>query len=874
MPWDSSKNTNCGRDTAGRIRYKSATAVETTAVLLDELGRVFLFGHQVDNLFNIEHDEGSSNVHTPTLWDEGPWASVDSSEKALFLQKEDGSLWGAGQPYPRSVPFGMHTVDHGFYSDIIPLHVGKTFKKGFSPGWYHCLGISDADGMCYFWGTMFDLVSWSADNSHIHADKWPEADIIEVNAFGSAVIRSIINPAIVPGINEPCKSVSCSYMTSAIVTESDKVYIWGEFYGEEFLSPVHIPFTLPPGVSIEKVVCNWEGVIILLTNGDTYALGDLWYWSGEAYIEMLTGGTSWWMDDYTQFHPTSLTLQGRKIKFLRSKDWNATYAIDIFDNLWTAGDHPFGGGRLTNAWTGLTGGNCYFSSGHGVGFHIAGAEAEGVNKYSYAEPNGYYYFQLAIDIHGYLYIWGRNWGGLGVGEVHFNTIFCTPVKTAPAINEYGDFVGPNLEIPAATTPSLIVIPSQPQFKRGPTHEPCGHWHKHIDIEVGGLETWWNCWQTAMGVTEDGRIIMGVGGMRFPYDVMLVEYSSRYSTWMPFHSTTMVRSGSYPGEMAVHGLMKAFYNSRYDVQGTNSFDSSFTNHCMGVWTHFGEVNRFDIGQTKYYHDWPGSIPEDGRGRIGVHESGMVALAMRRSGEVQVFVSTDNGETFSLKRGISTQSQYHDYKLRVDYFGRIWLALLRDDNNWFIHTSDDNGESWEVLSGSSIAGAKQIGFWVHDSILCMLLFEPDGVKRLQMSEDGGTTWLYPGSDTYQASQLIVNTAWALSQMTSANAFFSPEIREEAMEVVPTPITPQTRYGSLSGNKAGILAYSHYDLRNPLNPTGLVFLQSWDKGASWHIRPTPFSWLDGDIVQERCDPLWGLQQKKNKIKTAPSWKRIYKK
>lgn len=213
----------------------------------------------------------------------------------------------------------------------------------------------------------------------------------------------------------PVKLFAANTDVNVVVLENNEVWAWGDYSwtGGSPLTPIQLPLTIPTGVSITSVKCEYNAVIVLLSNGEVYTKGsDVGLVGPPDYESMV----------FTK-------LPGDR-----------TYvAIDVFDT--SAGALDSDG----NLW------------GWGPGRLFISRDDDFCDESSYTEPvlicspslNARKWKAFSIGLRGHiailndgrLFAWGSDiFGQLGVGSIP-GSFTCSVLECGPIIYEDGTPVG-------------------------------------------------------------------------------------------------------------------------------------------------------------------------------------------------------------------------------------------------------------------------------------------------------------------------------------------------------------------------------------------------------------------------------------------------
>jgi alpha-tubulin suppressor-like RCC1 family protein len=409
--WTMLYNGNCPGPGELPFRFVDISAGLDTHMAIDNRGRLYTWGSSswqyggqtpvlIDsgpNYFRHEatyrHSDGyQAMVYPYQVGTKNNWMKCDHLEYIYVALDADGYLyaWGeddtfgrggwalasqySGSGRPPSNPFIP-----GGEQAIVPQLINNVVWKDFAAGQYHMLGLK-ADGTLWIWGKNLDALTYG------------DAGYAE-----DYVSRTPIQVTWVPG---PIKLISAHYSVNAVVTESNQIYTWGNWWNSHYPEavPTLRPLSLPAGVSITDIKCSPSGIVVLLSNGQLYAQGDR--------IGFASPPTA----DSANF---VLCPVSRIFVHIDVSETGAA-AVDNAGNIWAWGNQAY---LISNST-----GNDIRDPTIPV---ITAAQNEGDGNWIKVGINNWSH--MALDNQGRMFTWGSNvYGLLGIGEF----------QSAPTVDSY------------------------------------------------------------------------------------------------------------------------------------------------------------------------------------------------------------------------------------------------------------------------------------------------------------------------------------------------------------------------------------------------------------------------------------------------------
>lgn len=823
-------NAECPREF---LRYKWVSLGRTQASQgsngIDELGRMFTWG--VNN--TGESGQGNpkyspGNFSAPRLvmiecatqlGSASNWIKASSGENSTIALNSDNELWGWGKcDYSECAAFGL------------PIDSGESRRdwEGIpDPGNEHYFFTPTRVAPGYnFKGVAHDYYHTMAIDTNNKLNTFGSNDDYALGA-GVALGGNFHTPILNPTLTDDIKLIDCEVLRNVAVTTDDKVYMWGGWAKQ---IPTEIPraagLVMPPGATI--IGCSISGnnrVYLVLSNGD------VWYTGGTEVVK-------------------HITLSTKHIVKIRNTSLGGTsvFAIDINGDIWGYSSDPdwYTGNSIPPIAT----------------WNLIGSDYVGQRRFIDVVNNTHNQVYQAIDDQGYLWTWGSQWWGTHLAIcAKGNTAldFWEPDITdvvelreiaglaAPAIDALGNPAFLN-NIEGRVEGLTDYDQPLPQTLR---HRPCGHWHLRL-FEEGPYPT--NCWMCSLAIKDNLLLLVASGRHLQKYpgtgnEVLMLTYDIDANIWDLVHWSELKKASAYPGGAATDTNIYAFANYKADVSGT-LLNEVYTNQAMGVWvTHSGGDE---------YVEFVDSIEMSGQNKLGVHTSGVVALAYTNgAGQLIVKVSTDFGATYVTRKTEGALADRKDYSLVIDDDnGYIYLAHQISNSAVKVERSIDNGLNWvtQNVSNSMIANLEQVKL-VADNDMLFLLCGSDTVGAIERSSDDGVTWIEiddEPSNSIVASGCNVDDdhddiAFVVADDTMYNYIYNGAYEWSEVDITQMGVDGTTidvivtkKDSDLAGYN-GRFAYAAFGFYTVPEPYVAIAISS-DRGEHWSVRATPLSYFAG--------------------------------
>lgn len=814
-------------------RYKWVSLGRTQASQssngIDELGRIFTWGQNHSG----QCGQGNPEYIAPGTWGKPDleniecatqlgsatnWVKSCSGELSTIALNSVNELWGWGRSdFPGCSSFGL-PIDSGEGSQtwmgvpdpgnetyfFMPVRVAPGYNfKDVAHDYYHTLAIGMDDKLYSF------------------GNNWANALGAGV-AFGNNFHIPILNPTLIADI----KLIDCEFFVNVAITTDDKVYIWGESFWSwpaviNYPIPTEITgLVLPVGVTIVDCSVNGYGVLVVLSNGEIWAVGD----------ELIFGdqGVSYPLGSTTFKQVTALSAKNIVKVQATLLGGHSIFVIDSSGNIYGFSSDPdwYTGNSIAptvNTWNVI---------------------ADVAKTYVSVVNNTHNNVYQAIDDQGYLWTWGsQGWGphlAICVDNAEVPLIENASLAE-PAVDALGNpaFLN-NLE---GSVEGLSDYDQPlPQMLR---HKPCGHWHLRLFEDDGSYPI--NCWMCSLAIKDNLLLFVAAGKhlQIFPdtgNEILMFTYDIDANIWTNILWDELKMAASFPGGADIDTDIYAFANFKYDSIGT-IYSEVFTNPAIGVWViHLGALN---------YVEFADGIIMSMQNKLGVYSSGLVALAYTNNvGQLIVKVSTDFGATYVTQKTIGALAARKDYSLAVDKDGYIYLSHQVSANSVMVERSIDNGLNWtiRIASNTMIVDLEEVKL-VADNDMLFLICASDTSGAIERSSDGGTSWAEIADEPTNSivasgcncNDGVDDIAFAVADDTMYNYIYDGgyvwnevDITQMGVDGTTINIIATKRNSDLAGYN-GRFAYAAFGFYTVPEPYIAVSISN-DRGAHWDVRATP--------------------------------------
>lgn len=299
MSWNMLNNGVCPPEPPSPLRFVKIDSGYAVNVAIDSLGRMYAWGGSYYSYqgqtpvattgLNFTHhpatyrhsDNTANMVYAYQIgYPKSDWVDCQTWEYVHMALDTDGYIYAVGQEsgygqggwnttsqYRRVGGGSLEFTPGGSQAIVMTLVNDQQWSK-FVLGGYHVLA-QKTDKSLWVWGKNLDDATYGT--------------LSYANNYVSFVP---IQMTWVPG---PVKFFDAGYSVTAIVTESNQIYAWGDWANIAIgfkQIPFLVPFSLPSGQTIVDMKCNYSGILILLSNGDAYGIGE--YMGGTQPLEAMT----------------------------------------------------------------------------------------------------------------------------------------------------------------------------------------------------------------------------------------------------------------------------------------------------------------------------------------------------------------------------------------------------------------------------------------------------------------------------------------------------------------------------------------------------------------------------------------------------------
>lgn len=698
--------------------------------------------------------------------------------------------WAATSKY--NISTGVTFVPGGEQAIVMTLVNDQQWER-FVLGHYHVLA-QKADKSLWIWGKNLDNATYGSLSYVV--------DYVSITP---------IEMTWVPG---PVKCFDAAYSVTAIVTESNQVYAWGDWantaIGLEQI-PVQIPFTLPLGTTIIDLKCNYSGILILLSNGDAYGIG--WYIGGTQPAEAMV---------FTKL------LGGHTFtKIFASMDTGAA-ALDTNGVLWAWGNQSYlivqgGVDDIVTGTPSFTGGPDP-SNHHWVNFAAGNIT------------------HLAIDDKGRLFSWGSDYLGMqGLGLYTDNPASVTRYEAV----ECGAFATLDsgvlaYEEQAASSPSGLII-RIPIPKQLAAHDSCGHWHKGGGSTAREEHAFAaNCWEPTIA-TDGSRVLYVIAGRHRPNELYVLVYYIASNVWStPLFRTDILHS-NWDGSASIAGDVLAYHNYAYDITGEQY--NEITSNPRTV-TYVTGVGGYHV------KEWPGSIELHGRNKVAVNADGKVACIIRTGTNFFVQGSTNFGSSYTSIYTLPVSTTDACVVINPND-GLVYIAAVEQSTDTLrVYSGSISGTGWTLKSTTTVVDAPTT-----------LRFHVDGTRFFVVVYNSfyystNNCASFTRRDLHDPSSHFAATGTLLYNL-SENQDWRTDNYEDTVISWDQALLGGTPIDRATIHNAGQLAvYSQATLRDDASEGNIVtILLSHNLGTRWEVIKTPLNYYETfeETLNLNDNPVW---------------------
>lgn len=335
------------------------------------------------------------------------------------------------------------------------------------------------------------------------------------------------------------------------------------------------------------------------------------------------------------------------------------------------------------------------------------------------------------------------------------------------------------------------------------------------------------------------------------EVLMFTYDIDSNIWTNILYLNRIYTANYSGGAAISGDVAVFANYKWDQDGT-LWNESYSNPGFGVWT----VN----GTSLEYKQFASKSELSGKDKVGCHSSGVVAVAYESAGgTLYVYVSTDYGATWNLRKTVGATASRKDYSLTIGDDGKIYLAHQSSSSYVRVEVSSDNGVTWPTNYNNSMGISGITNVKISEDGGRVFLFVHNGTTgAIEFSKNYGASWYtvsYEPGPSIMAGGIYVDDPdddIALSEITGGVIHYykywlgdNPDYGWAESEFSERAIDGTTLTATVGGDPAiasfadggGRFAYSSYLFYTSIDQHVAVLISD-DMGEHWYVRATPLS------------------------------------
>lgn len=677
---------------------------------------------------------------------------------------------------------------------LVPTRLDTNIWSSFRLGAYHAL-LQKADKSLWIWG-----------------------ENLYGNTFGTPTYATgafTDGPVLMTWIPGPVKLYDAEYAVSAIITESDQVWIWGTF-SDFYNIPTQIPFTVPGGTSIVEVACSNSGVLIRLSDGTVYGWGN-----------------------NIAFAPSL----GTRNSFLLAPGGHTFKQLDCWDSgafgLHTNGDAYGWGIGVYLLYRPLPGDNVCTYQTSSDNPELTAAATAGQRQWDYVCKGGWTH--LAIDDHGRLFSWGENaYSELGVGltETELDHA-CLPVEVSIPLDSTG------IEVTTATETGTVSFISIPIPRQLSAHDPCGHWHKGGgDISRKLTEFAANCWEPTIA-TDGSHVLYVIAGRHRPNELYMLRYDIPTNIWTEVLHVEDVLHSNWDGGAATKSGIHVYHNYAYDVTGEQYNEITSNPRTITYVTYSGGTN---------IKEWLGTSELHARNKVAVDTGGKIACIIRVGSTWEVQVSSNYGAGWSLLQTLPTAITDASVAINPND-GLVYVAAVNQAaDSLLLYVGNINGTGWALRSTTVIMDASHRVYFRIDGTRLHATVESNVGTKFFYSTNNGTSFV--AKDLHES---IIH--FAATDTLLYNLADGPDWRTDDYEAASITWDQITQFETLIErctlhNSGTTAVYCQAKLRVEGSEGNIVsILLSHNLGERWNEISTPLDYYETfeETLNLNDDPVW---------------------
>lgn len=839
--WTMLNNGVCPPDPPAGFRFVSTCSGTDNQLAVDNAGRVFTWGTSsytytgqtpvsIPSTPNFSPSaaqfDGSGSgymmLYPYQVGNKSNYIKAQIYERQFVALDTDGFLWAWGDGYygiggwSLTGQYAIHWGPPKYYipgGDIalIPQQINAFTWLDFCTGYSHILALG-TNKRAYVWGTDYWGGSWGMPSY----------------AAGSKSLTPILVNTL-PDVD--IKLIHASADNCGIVTESNVIYIWGEFSFDNFTSPTILPLTLPSGIVVTQIVVTYAGVLVLLSNGDCYAKGESLQFAGppDYYFDNLT-----------------LIPGGHHFVFLSAFEYTAG-GLDTQGNIW--------GWGYSNYFISRDDTFCDEESYlPGSLPELVASPAPGMATYTWFSVGNTSH--AAITSEGRCFTWGSDlWGQLGIdGDYWANPDHqCVAVEVAKPTLDTGELAYEATGVGIAAI--QIFIPTPEQISE---HNPCGHWHRGVHYSAGEtLDIPVCCWDFALDINGADVVLYGLG-IRYPHPCIALRYNISTRMW---YGPYWIKTNFYTSQWLAGGSIDGAFDAVMAFGGTSALDGSISNYRIRI------IATHHPTGTIYDKELVTSVAQVCEGKIVVVDAtGYVVALVETGSSLQAQYSSNRGNTYSIGHTWTFSGTYKYARIIHDgtaYF----VGLFYLGGNIEIYRSTDV-VTWTLQSSiTAPAGATKFNMWYDGATLFVICH-----NRLFYSINSGMSFTTRNlSDT-------TNFVVADGATKSATAFYTDRLENTPDYTIssPTwnnfPVVPSIDYElndyTTVRNSGDFVVYMR---DNIFVASRIVLPVSQTLGAEWELVQSPIDHFasNEESFFGKDDPRWKFSEQQDKILLDPQYR-----
>ena len=826
MTWSMLDNGICA--VVQQTQFVKVSSGQSSLYAIDNFGRLFGWGFAYHPALGIDLIPSGLDLEMPSSVDvannagqyypvqiqtKEDWVDVQTGELVSMFMDSEGhlfvvgfaTLFGLAGNSPPTTLYIWSNIDSVWHPEVdgeivTPHQINDIQWSKYALGWYHVIAI-DTNGDCFIWG---------ANYSNTLGDPM----------FG--VDELVVDPVLMTWLPSGIKYISADYACSAVVTDDDVVYIWGDFHSDigNIPIPTILPLSLPIGVTIVQIACDYSGVAVLLSNGDLYAMGFTVACVPDPFLSLdlvlIPGGHFFVQVDMDNF---------------------GIAALDNMGQLWSWGTS---GGAFI-----ISRNNSFcdqFSLEEPV---FVASDFIGQNNWTLFDLGGSTAVLLKQDGHFYTYGDNNN-GSLGTNDPFLlescAPAMCDPVRDKNDNDAYLTQIGQNI-----FAQTLISTAPLPQTM---AHDPCGHWHVRLfdaDSLIGELPL--NCYNISLAIDVD-NVIVFLTGRVFPHDYIVLSYDTSNSVITILDVGDSLLYPEAPNAVATNFGITVVAGPAQSVAGTRLDPDYGLSNIL--------ITTFFAGSMIPYL-YSSDVSESMSNRICITDNSYIFAILPNGSDYTVFRSTDTGLSFDAV-GLTIPARH--VEIIVDGTDLYVIYLHITDPEILVKKSTDFGDNWTDY-GSTEVSATVITFRsrLDDvGILFVCTPEDDLTATIYFTNDG-IVWEFFDCLLNQSQFETFDDKLIQLGFEQFQKIEGVTTSTDDWIIIPELDADVNLPDLVSYNS--IVAHSHLQLFTNTNGVPqIAFLLSTDFGNSWHKigLPVIFNLDEESMLAGGDNPVWPFVKQRN--------------